>query len=291
MIGVMKHALSFIAMACVAASTAFAGDKPAGTGEHFKGPLGLQLYSLRDDFKKDVPGTLDKVKAFGFREVELAGTYNLSPEKFRAELDARGLKAVAGHYPIDRILKEPDAIAAEAKAMGLTYIGVAWYGHQKPFDEAQCRKMAADFNAAGKNMADRGLKFYYHNHGYEFQPHGDGTLFDLLMKETDPKLVCFQMDVLWTVHPGQDPAKLLEKYGSRWELLHVKDLKKGVRGDLSGGTPKENDVAVGTGQVDYPAVLKAAQKAGVKYYFIEDESPSVHEQIPVSLKFLEQVKW
>jgi sugar phosphate isomerase/epimerase len=99
------------------------------------------------------------------------------------------------------------------------------------------------------------------------------------------------MDLLWTVHPGQSPVALLEKYGSRWELMHLKDLRKGVKGDLSGGTDTRNDVALGTGQVDFPAVLKAAQKAGVKHYFIEDESPTVLEQIPQSLKFLSQVKW
>jgi sugar phosphate isomerase/epimerase len=99
------------------------------------------------------------------------------------------------------------------------------------------------------------------------------------------------MDVLWTQFPGQDPAALLEKYGSRWELMHLKDLKKGVPGDMSGKTDKTNDVALGSGQLDFPAVLKAAKKAGVKWYFIEDESPTVMDQIPVSLKFLESVSW
>lgn len=287
----MKHILIGSALACAAALSAVAGEKTVGTGDVFKGPVGLQLYSLRDSFKKDVPGTLDAVKALGFKYVELAGTYNLAAEEFRKMLDARGLVAIAGHFPMDRYLKDPDGLAKEAKALGLQYTGVAWYGHKAPFDEVQCRKMAADFNAAGKNMAERGLKFYYHNHGYEFQPHGDGTLFDLLMAQTDPNTVFFQMDILWTIFPGQDPAKLIEKYGARWELVHLKDLKQGVKGDLSGHTDVKNDVALGSGQVNYPAVLKAAQKAGAKWYFIEDESPTVKEQLPVSLKFLESVTW
>ena len=83
------------------------------------------------------------------------------------------------------------------------------------------------FNRAGEALAKHGIKFYYHNHGYEFEPHGDGTLFDLLIKETKPEFVSFQMDVMWTVFPGQDPVKLMEKYGNRWALMHVKDLKKG----------------------------------------------------------------
>lgn len=286
----MRTTLGVLTLAC-AALAAVAGEKTVGTSDMFKGPVGLQLYSLRDGFKKDVPATLDSVKAFGFKYVELAGTYNLSATEFRKQLDARGLVAIAGHFPLERFLKDPDGLAKDAKDLGLQYAGVAWYGHKDPFDEAQCRKMAADFNAAGKAMAGRGLKFYYHNHGYEFQPHADGTLFDLLMAETDPNLVCFEMDILWTVHPGQDPAKLLAKYGARWQLMHLKDLKKGVHGDLSGHTDVTNDVALGSGQMDYPAALNAAQKVGVKWFFIEDESPAVNDQLPVSLKFLEQVSW
>jgi sugar phosphate isomerase/epimerase len=100
------------------------------------------------------------------------------------------------------------------------------------------------------------------------------------------------MDVLWTVLPDQDPAELLKKYPDRWLLVHLKDLKKGVPlGSLSGHTDLTNDVALGTGQVDWPALFKAAQKIGVKYYFIEDESPTVLEQIPVSLRFLEELKF
>lgn len=272
-------------------AAAAAGERNVGVGASFKGPVGLQLYSLRDGFKDTVGRTLDEVRAFGFRYVELAGTYNLSPEEFRRELDARGLIAVAAHFPMDRFLKDPDALAREAKALGLQYAGIAWYPHKAPLDEAQCLKMAADFNAAGRAMADRGLKFFYHNHGYEFQPWKNGTLFDLLVEKTDPELVAFEMDVLWTIFPGQDPAALLRKYGRRWELMHLKDLRKDVRGDLSGKTPTTNDVALGTGQVDYRAVLKAAQEVGVRWYFIEDESPAVREQIPVSLRFLEQISW
>ena len=139
--------------------------------------------------------------------------------------------------------------------------------------------------------AKHGIKFYYHNHGYEFQPCDQGTLFDLLVAETDPHTVFFQMDVMWTVFPGQDPVKLLEKHPNRWLLMHLKDLRKGVPlGSLAGGTDLKNDVALGTGQVNWPALLRAAQKVGVKYYFIEDESPTAVEQFR-ELRFLESVEW
>jgi len=263
-----------------------------GTGPSFKGPLGLQLYSLREQFKKDVPGTFNVVRDLGFHDVELAGTYGKTPEEFKALLAANGLKGVAGHFGFERFRDDPEGVAKEAKALGLEYAGLAWVPHTGPFTEATVHETAKVFNHAGEVMAKQGIKFYYHNHGYEFEPHGAGTLFDLLVAETKPEFVSFQMDVMWTVFPGQDPVKLMKKYGPRWALMHVKDLKKGVAtGSLSGGTDTKNDVVVGTGQVDWPALLRASKQAGVKYYFIEDESPSVLEQLPQTLKFLEQVKF
>lgn len=265
---------------------------PAGAGSSFKGPVGLQLYSLRDQFAKDVTGTLDKVKSFGIKNVELAGTYGLTPEKFRAELDARGLRAVSGHFDYERFRDKPGDIAREAKILGVEYVGCAWIPHNDPFDEKTARAAAAVFNNAGAELAKHGLKFFYHVHGYEFQPHGQGTLFDLLVSETNPRYANFQMDVFWIVHPGQDPVKLLAKYGSRWELMHMKGMKQGTpTGLLTGQTDVTNDVALGTGKIAYPPILRAAQKAGVKWYILEDESPSSEQQIPQSLKYLQSVEW
>ncbi len=264
-----------------------------GAGKSFKGPTGLQLYSLRDMQKKEgVTATLDKVKAFGFKYVEVADYGGLSPADFRKQLDQRGLAPIGRHYPYAQLRDDIGAVIRDAKALGIPYVGCAWIGHKPPFSEQVCREAAAVFNKAGAALAQEGIKFYYHNHGYEFVPHGDGTLFDLLVGQTDPKTVFFQMDVLWTVLPGQDPAKLLEKYPDRWLLLHLKDLKKGVpTGNLSAHTDLTNDVALGSGQVNWPALFTASQKIGIKYYFIEDESPTAVQQIPQSLKFLESVEW
>ncbi|MFA5190541.1 MAG: sugar phosphate isomerase/epimerase [Verrucomicrobiia bacterium] len=277
----------------LAASVALLGLQtiPAFAGS-YQGPTGLQLYSLRADFAKDVPGTMKFVKDLGFREVEVGNTYKLTPVEFKKLLDANNLKPIAGHFPYDRLRNDPEGVAQEAKVYGLKYVGCAWIPHKGNFDEAQCRAAAEVFNKAGAVFAKHGMKCFYHVHGYEFRPLGDGTVFDLLMAQTDPKLVTFEMDILWVMFPGQCPVKLFEKYGKRWELVHLKDLKKGVKtGEHTGHTDVTNDVALGSGQMDYSAILKAAQKAGVKYYFIEDESPSVREQLPQSLKFLQQVKW
>jgi len=273
-------------------SSLLAFGAAAGTGADFKGPVGLQLYSLRDQFKKNVPATLDEVKSFGIQYVELAGTYDLSPEKFKEELTKRGLEAVSGHFPYEKFRDDPESIARDAKALGLKYAGCAWIPHQGDFNEKTCREAAAVFNRAGEALSKHGLKFFYHTHGYEFQPHGSGTLFDLLMTETKPEFVSYQMDIFWIVHPGQDPVKLLEKYGPRWELMHLKDMKKGTpTGLLTGHSDVSNDVALGAGQMDIAAILRAAQKAKVKWYFLEDESPSCEKQIPQSLSYLEQVKF
>lgn len=265
----------------------------AGTGKSFQGPVGLQLYSLRAQFAANgVPKTLDTVKGFGIRYAELAGTYNLKPEQLTQLLADRGIKAVSGHFPYKRFKEDPESVAAEAKALGLEYAGCAWADHKAPLDEKQAREIAAVFNRAGAVLAKHGLKFFYHNHGFEFHRFGDETLMDLIMRETDPKLVSFQMDVLWTVFPGQDPAKLLAKYPGRWSLMHLKDLKKGVAtGSLAGKTDVSNDVVLGTGQMKWTEILPAARKAGVKYYFIEDESPTAPDQIPQSMRFLERVEF
>lgn len=285
------HSLIALGLLSVFTLAATAADK-VGVGNSFQGPVGLQLYSLRAEFTRNVPATLDKVKSFGIRDVELASTYNLSPEKFKGMLDERGLRPVSAHFPFDRYASDPEGAAREAKVLGVRYAGCAWIPHEGDFDEAECRQAIAVFNKAGEAMAKQGIQFFYHVHGFEFQPHVGGTLLDLLMAETDAQKVRFQMDVLWIVFPGQDPVKLLEKYSGRWELMHLKDLKKGVAtGGLTGKTDVANNVVLGTGQVNWPAVLSAARRHGVRYYFIEDESPTAAEQVPQSLKYLQQVKF
>jgi sugar phosphate isomerase/epimerase len=254
--------------------------------------IGLQLYSLRNQLSKDVPGALAEVKSFGVKYVELAGTYGETPEKFKSELDAHGLVAVSGHFGYEKFRDDPESVAREAETFGMKFAGCAWIPHNGAFDEKTCREAAAVFNKAGEVLAKHGIKFFYHTHGYEFQPHGDGTLFDLLMHETNPKYVSFEMDVFWIAFPGQNPVKLLNQYGNRWQLMHLKGMRDSTpTGSLSGGTDVKNDVALGTGKIDYGPILRAGKKAGVKWFIIEDESPSSEKQIPQSLQYLRTTKW
>ncbi|MGP8020174.1 MAG: sugar phosphate isomerase/epimerase family protein, partial [Limisphaerales bacterium] len=184
----MKPTTLFLA---ILSSLAALSTCAAGT---FKGPWGLQLYSLRTELATNVPGTLYEVKSWGVKNVELAGTYNLTPEQFKAQLDAHGLTAVSGHFPYDEYRTNLDGVIRDAKILGLKYVGCAWIPHDvnQPFDEKTCREAIAVFNHAGEVLAGHHLTFFYHTHGYEFQPYQDGTLFDLMMKETNPQYVHFQ---------------------------------------------------------------------------------------------------
>lgn len=293
----MKHILYAVALCAalaIGAMDGMAAEKAKKTvkPESFKGPVGLQLYSLRNQISKDVPGTLTMARKFGFNLVELAGTYGETPRQFHKMLNNHELRAVSGHFPYERFKDDIDGVVQDSKALGLKYAGCAWIPHDGGFDVKKCQEAIAVFNRAGEVLASHGIKFFYHQHGYEFAPWGQGTLLDMMMEQTNPQYVCFEMDIFWVVFPGQDPVRLLEKYGRRWELMHLKDMRKGLQtGSLSGSTDVSNDVAIGAGQMNIPAILQAAKKNKIKYYFIEDESPSSTSQIPESLKYLETVKW
>src|SRR5437868_2195922 len=165
----MKRILLIAIIALVGNAAFGAEHKEVGVGRKFKGPVGLQLYSLRGSFAKDVPATLDKVKAFGIKYVELASTYNLPPEKFKQMLDERGLVPVSAHFPYERFRDDVEGIAKEAKVLGLKYAGIAWIPHNGDFDEKTAKQAAEVFNKAGEALGKHGIKFFYHTHGYEFR--------------------------------------------------------------------------------------------------------------------------
>jgi sugar phosphate isomerase/epimerase len=247
---------------------------------------GVVSFTFRNQFKDDVPGTLDMIKEMGITNIEFSNLFGQTAADLRKMLDERGLVCTSYGVGYDVLLKETQRVADEAKTLGAKYVRVAWIPHDGEFTIENAKQTVADFNQAGKILHENGLYFCYHNHGFEFRPYGDGTLFDYIVQNTNPEYVSFEMDILWVTHPGVDPVALLEKYPERFRLMHLKDLKKGVTGDFSGGTPKENDVVLGTGQIDIPAVLRAAQKTNIEHYYIEDESPDVIERVPVSRAYI-----
>jgi sugar phosphate isomerase/epimerase len=261
----------------------------------FQEHTGIQLWSLREQTKADLPAALDWVKAQGFTEVETAGTANVTAGEFSKLLHDRGLKAVSAHIGYEALTKDLAGAIQTAKTLGVKYVMTAWIPHGKEgLTAALAHKTAADFSKWGEAFRAEGITYGYHPHGFEFVPlasEGGKTAFDILVGETKPEFVSFEMDVFWVFHAGVDPVALLKKHPTRWSLLHVKDIRKGaVTGLSTGGAAPIDNVAVGTGQIDWPAVLKTAEQVGVKHFFIEDETPSPLVCIPDSLKYLRGLK-
>lgn len=252
--------------------------------------LGIVSYTFRNSFAKNFTATLDTIKSFGINNVEFSNLFGQTPEKIRAELDARGMFCTSYGVSYDDALNKTQDVGRIAKILGAEFVRVAWIPHKGEFTKELAEKTARDFNTIGGTLKkDFSLTFCYHNHGYEFGSAGNGTLFDLIIQQTDPQNVSYEMDILWVHIADVDPATLLKKYPDRFRLMHVKDLKKGTPHTQSGQTDPANDVTLGTGEIDIPAVIKAARKSKMKYYYIEDESPIATQQVPESIKYLKKL--
>ena len=264
---------------------------PRLTGD-FRAPFGVQLWSFREQAKPDPAAMFRMARRMGITHVETAGLYDMPAAGFAMALKAAGLRATSMHASYDAFKKTPDVVIANAKALGARYVGLAWYPHDGAFTEADARKAIADFNQFGRTLNDAGLTFFYHNHGYEPVPFGDGTLLDLIIQQTDPELVKFEMDVLWTWLPGADPVALIRRYPGRFRLMHIKDMKPGIaRGSLTGGLPAEQQAVIGQGQVPWAELLAAAKQDGFAYYYLEDETPDPVKNVPPSIAFLSHLKF
>ncbi|HSQ29217.1 MAG TPA: sugar phosphate isomerase/epimerase [Gemmatimonadaceae bacterium] len=258
-------------------------------------PVGVQLYSFREAFKTDVPGTLKRIHDLGFRDVELAGTYGLTAARFRQLLDSVGLHASSMHVGYEQFRDSLPQVLADAKTLGVRYVGTAWIPHPDgPISVPLAREAAVNFNKWGRAARTRGFQFFYHVHGYEFVRGDKGVLpMDVLMRETDPTAVKYEMDVFWATLPGNNPVALLKKYSGRWRLMHLKDMKKGVATNVMTGSanPDSAEVPVGTGQIDYRAVLRAAKQIGVVKFYLEDETKDPFATVPQSVNWLRTVKF
>jgi sugar phosphate isomerase/epimerase len=227
----------------------------------------------------------------GITEIETGGAKGVSDEEYKKMCDARGITIPSTGAGYEQLEKKSQDIVTKAKIFNASYVMCAWIPHKGDnFTIEDAKKAVEVFNNAGKFLKENGLTFCYHPHGYEFRPYDNGTLLDYIIKNTNSEYVSFEMDVLWILHGGGNPVKLLKKYGNRWKLMHVKDLKKGVVGNFSGGTPAENDVVLGTGQADWKNIFKRSKKLGIKHYFIEDESEHELENVPLSIEYLKNLK-
>jgi sugar phosphate isomerase/epimerase len=253
--------------------------------------VGLELYSLRDAMKRDVPGTLERVRQMGFDHVEVPSLYGLTAKDFRSALDRAGLKATAFVAPYEELRDNLPGVQANLEVLGARWALLPWIAHGNKFERADAERAGKDMNAWGKALKGAGYRFAYHVHGYEFQPAAEGTLLDLLVRSTDAETVNFQLDTFWIMWPGQDCVALMKRYPMRFRLLHLKDMRKGVVGDLSGQAPADDSVVLGEGVVPWQQVLAVAREQHVEDYFIEDESTKAAEQIPLSLAYLRRMRF
>jgi sugar phosphate isomerase/epimerase len=268
---------------------AFGASEAAGDAHMIN--VGLQLYSFRNQMAKDVPGTLELAHKMGITDVEIAGVFGLSAEQLRDELKKHDLKASGMHFQWPQLSEHLDQVIADAKTLGLEYVTLPWIPHNGEFTIQNALDAAKAFNKWGKKLAEAGLKFTYHPHGYEFRPQEGGrTLFDVMVKETDPKYVNYEIDIFWAYDGGADPVKLMAKYPDRFPQMHLKDMRKDIKTpNYTGHEDVEADVALGKGQLDLPAIFNEAIKIGVKHYYIEDESKESVQQVPVSIRYVRSI--
>ncbi|RYY37544.1 MAG: sugar phosphate isomerase/epimerase [Sphingobacteriaceae bacterium] len=236
--------------------------------------VGLQLYSLRDYLPKDVKGVTAKVAAAGYKEVETYGYskangfWGLDAKAYSELLKANGLVSPSGHYGIESYFrdgntKDIDEAIEAAKIIGQTYVILPYMGGDLIDTAEKCKAMAKKFNAAGEMLQKHGLKFGYHNHNFEWKPVEGTTFYDVLLQETNPKLVTLELDLYWVVRSNLDPAKMLITHPDRFKLVHVKDADK---------ANVELNTEIGKGSVDYKAIFAVAKKAGIKHFIVEQEN-------------------
>lgn len=261
------------------------------SGKTLKETPGIVSYTYRKSFEKDVAATLDTIKNLGITNIEFSNLFKRTAKEIRQMLDERGMRCTSFGVGYTDLVDKTAEVAENAKTLGASYVRVAWIPHEGTAVTIETIKKAVDdFNRAGKFLKENhNLTFCYHNHGYEFVPYEKGTYFDYLAKNTDPKFVSFELDVVWAYLPGYDPADLIKKYGDRFKLMHVKDVRKGVKGDATGKIDTDSNVALGTGQINIASIIKAAKKSSIQYYYIEDESNAVNKQVPVSLAYLKSL--
>ena len=275
----MKKLILSIAIVC---STVFF----AGAQE-----IGLQLYSIRNEVKTDLKGSLEKVRKMGIRELEGGELYGMDIMSHKKMLDEMGYKMVSigvGYKDLD---KDLTPVIQKAKTLGATYVVCFAIDHNgNAFGIKDVEEAAVKFNRAGKILKENGLQFCYHPHGFEFRPDGNGTLFDRLVEQTNPLYINYELDVYWAKQGCADPVALLKKYPERFLLMHLKDREHGTTCNDTGHADEETNVVLGKGDVNIKAVMKAAKKTSVKHYFIEDESTRVMAQLPLSLQFLKSLR-
>jgi sugar phosphate isomerase/epimerase len=227
--------------------------------------VGLQLYTVRDLMKADLPGTLRKVAQIGYKEVEFAGYYGRTPAQIRALLKQNGLTSPSSHIGLDILEKDSVRAFADAKAIGHQWVTMPYIPEERRKTVDDWNKIIDLLNQLGPQAKAAGLRLAYHNHDFEIRPVNGVRPLDMMLDKTDPSLVDFEMDLYWVVFGGGDPLDFFNRHPKRFAMVHVKD---------SSGPPDNKIVDVGKGTIDFPKIFAQSDKAGIKHYFVEHDQPA-----------------
>jgi sugar phosphate isomerase/epimerase len=276
-----RHFINRLTLA--AAGLGLCGPNARAAGRRLS-RIGMQLYTVRRELEKDFEGTLTRVAALGYREVEFAGYFGRGPAEVRALLKRLKLDAPAAHVQLSGLRGDLRAMLDAAQAIGHKYLLVAWLPVEERKTLDNYRRLADLFNEAGARIGREGLRFAYHNHDFEFAPIEGRVPYDLLLERTDPRVVKLEMDLYWTVKGGASPVEYFEKHPGRFHLLHVKDMDS---------TPRRFFADVGRGTIDFKSIFAQSRKAGVRHYFVENDEPagSPFDSLRTSIEYLRRLEF
>lgn len=230
-------------------------------------PIGIQLGWIAKDCQMDLDGTFKKLADFGYGEVEaFAPFFDRSPEEFRRLLDAHGLKCPSAHRLTSPLQPGWEKQVEAVKKMGLSYFVTA--ASVKSLDD--CKQSAENLNKMGELCRQAGLQLAIHNHFREFRNFDGVIAYDVIAKETDPKLVTMELDCMWCKFAGQEPVVYLKRYPGRFSMLHIKDMKPGIEPSTE-KVEGQPFAEVGHGIINWKPIFAAARRAGVKHYFVEQD--------------------
>jgi len=252
----------------------------------FAHELGLQLYSVRKQMEQNLPEAFSQINQWGIKVVEGGGAlYGHPVEEYKNQLLKNDLQIVSVDASFEELRDNPMAVVYKARYFDSRFATFYWIPHdaKKGFGIMDAKGAIEVMNKAGKLLKENGITLQYHAHGYEFMPHGKGTLLDYILENVEH--AAFQMDVFWMKQGGMDPTKILQKYPGRFLSLHLKDRKKGTQNTSNGKADVESNVILGTGDVGIASVIAEAKKQGIRYFFIEDESSRVMSQVPESINY------
>jgi len=239
--------------------------------------ISLQLYTVREHTAVDMPATLRRLAEIGYTAVEFAGYGGLSPQDVRPVLDDLGLRASGAHVPLDAWEKDPEGVIADMHALDCAHAVVPIIPPERR-DEESVARLAESFNRWGELCRAEGLAFSYHNHAVEFARLGETTMWDVLLRETDPRLVHLELDLYWVRYGGVDPESVLRDLGDRVSLVHLKDMA---------ADEQRSDLPVGEGVMPWQELLRAADAAGAEWYIAEQDNPrDAFEDVRSSLRYL-----